>query len=144
MRIPLKFDLYKESGKWKYGGECTIDSEIAPWEYYQVLSDIDENQNEVVKGTIASGEYHVVISMVDDFDYSEFKYQFYQMLFTPQQVQELNFDILRQSRLDQIDYSANLQKFVECLIRGRNVPEEVLEACPHHAKLLEDNYAKTN
>lgn len=37
-----------------------------------------------------------------------------------------------------IDYAANLQRFLTYLIEGREPPQFVLDACPHHA----DMYAR--
>jgi len=45
-------------------------------------------------------------------------------------------EYLRHRLRQQISYSANLQRFVEALIQGRDVPESVLAACPHHAYML--------
>ena len=39
---------------------------------------------------------------------------------------------------EQIHYSAQLQRFVESLIRGNPVPDDVLRDCPNHARLLEE------
>lgn len=38
-------------------------------------------------------------------------------------------------RLKQVTYSANLQRFVSCLILGIEPPKSVLDACPHHAHM---------
>ena len=86
MKVPVKFDLYKESGKWKYGGTTEIDGDIPPWEHNRLITNLEENQNEVILGTISGGEFFLVISMLDDFDYFKNRYRFYQMLFTPSQI----------------------------------------------------------
>ena len=43
---------------------------------------------------------------------------------------------LRKALAEQTEYTANLQRFIECLIADREVPESVLDSCPHHARLL--------
>jgi len=45
---------------------------------------------------------------------------------------------MQQSRLSQIDYSGALQRFVSCLIKGEDVPNDILSRCPHHARMYRD------
>lgn len=85
-KLKVKFDLFKESGKWKYGGVSELDPTIPPWEHSKLIQDLEERQEEVVLGVITSGNYYLVISMIEDIDYNQFQYYFYQMLFTPQQI----------------------------------------------------------
>lgn len=85
-KLKVQFDLYKESGKWKYGGISELDPTIPPWEHTKLIRDLEEKQSEVVVGTITSGDFYLVLSMIDDIDYDQFQYHFYQMLFTPSQI----------------------------------------------------------
>lgn len=59
----LRFDLYKEGGKWAYGGEFDLPKTVMPWDD-DLLQKIDDAQNEVIKGTIIKRGYHCVINEV--------------------------------------------------------------------------------
>lgn len=72
-RVPLlrrvRFELFKTSGKWKYGGEAYVHQD----DYYldadgsrRLLADIDATQREVLKGTLY--EYRVFVG-VPDYDH---------------------------------------------------------------------------
>ena len=59
----VRVDLFKESGKWKYGFWAYVD----PQEFYNddamLLRDLDATQKEVVRGSIY--EYRVVVTQPD-------------------------------------------------------------------------------
>jgi hypothetical protein len=64
-KIEIRFDLYnKNSGKWKYGGVCKISGSNKVYDK-ELLKEIEDNQTEVMTGTITDGNYIVVIHETD-------------------------------------------------------------------------------
>lgn len=62
MKTKIRFDLYKRgSGKWKYGGEVEVNSELYIW-HDDFLPEIIRNQQEVVDGTLQTGGWIMVTS----------------------------------------------------------------------------------
>lgn len=59
--VNIEWNLFKPSGKWAYGGVAEISGNYRVFEAEQLLQEIDDNQTEVVKGTITSREYILVI-----------------------------------------------------------------------------------
>lgn len=66
MTIELRFDLFKPSGKWAYGGKVMISGQYHLWDTAQLLEEIDANQSEVVKGLIKKRNYLLVISETEE------------------------------------------------------------------------------
>lgn len=60
--ILLHVNLFTETGKWKYGFEVEVSYDPGGGEHDRLLAEIDMLQREVVKGTVISGGYHVVIT----------------------------------------------------------------------------------
>jgi hypothetical protein len=59
-KILLRVDLFKPEGKWKYGFEVEVPNTPLA-EPYEILSNIDQLQNDLVRGTVTSGQYTVVL-----------------------------------------------------------------------------------
>lgn len=64
--IKIRWDLYRESGKWAYGGEVDAPREINYWNDEATLEHIDSNQSEVADGVITRRGYDLVLSEVCD------------------------------------------------------------------------------
>ena len=62
----IRFDLYKESGKWYAGGEAFINQSDNYFENSNLLEDIDSTQEEVHRGAISDGHWTVVVNDIDD------------------------------------------------------------------------------
>lgn len=79
--VEISWDLYKPSGKWVYGGKVTISGKHAIWDDVLLLQEIDDLQDQVVKGLIVRRSYCCVIketdAQTDDPDYHGFYHYLY-------------------------------------------------------------------
>lgn len=62
----IRFDLFKQSGKWYAGGEAFVDPSENYFEDDLLLEHIDETQKEIHQGSIKNGHWNVVVSDIDD------------------------------------------------------------------------------
>ena len=79
----IKWNLYKTTGKWAYGGEAEISAENFYFNHDELLADIEANQKEVCKGTITKRS---LIFVVDgDKDNPNHDHPFITRLFPPKE-----------------------------------------------------------
>ena len=62
----IRFDLFKQSGKWYAGGDAFVDPSQNYFDDDLLLEHIDETQKEIHQGFIKSGHWTVVVSDIDD------------------------------------------------------------------------------
>ena len=62
--MKIAWDLFNARGKWKYGGTSEIPDETQLFDD-NVLQLIDENQTEVLKGTIINQTFLLVVDLVE-------------------------------------------------------------------------------
>ena len=62
----IRFDLFKQSGKWYAGGLAFVDPSQNYFEDGLLLEHIDQTQKEIAHGSISNGHWTVVVSDIDD------------------------------------------------------------------------------
>jgi hypothetical protein len=62
----IRFDLFKQSGKWYAGGDAFVDPSQSYFEDDLLLEHIDQTQKEIGHGSISAGHWTVVVSDIDD------------------------------------------------------------------------------
>lgn len=62
----IRFDLFKQSGKWYAGGEAFVDPSQNYFEDDLLLGHIDSTQEEIGRGSISAGHWTVVVNDIDD------------------------------------------------------------------------------
>lgn len=63
--IEIRWDVFKPSGTWGYGGVVRISGRFNIWQREFLLAEIDGLQNEMQKGAITGGRWAVVIRETD-------------------------------------------------------------------------------
>jgi hypothetical protein len=94
LRILIRFDLYSTGGKWKYGGEVEVQYRevLSPevlFDEQRLLRDVDRNQNEVIRGTVVSGDYFVVLSDSPEQRRNPAGHFFMNRLYSPDEVKRI-------------------------------------------------------
>lgn len=79
--IKARWESFKESGKWSYGGDIEVPDNFPLLTVTEQLQYISENQKEVVKSVITGGDYHITIRETDkqleDPNYRGFVFRMY-------------------------------------------------------------------
>lgn len=92
--ITIGFVLFKESGKYAYGGKSQLPDNAKIW-YANYVQLVDQGQNEVHKGSIMSGNYTLVTYDLPEHDNDPAYKHFFLHMFTPTRIRELNEKVTR-------------------------------------------------